>query len=80
MSSENVGYVEDNLGVNKNESKSTADPKKKKWKKIAKNANKKAKRTKSRVSNAVEKSFNQDLENDETHNTSISVIILYLII
>lgn len=80
MSSENEENLEDNIGVSKIESKSTTDPKKKKWKKIAKNANKKTKRTKSRVSNAVERSFNQDLENDETHNTSISVINLYLII
>lgn len=80
MSSENEENIEDNIGVSKIESKSTTDPKKKKWKKIAKNANKKTKRTKSRVSNAVERSFNQDLENDETHNTSISVINLYLII
>lgn len=80
MYSENEENIEDNIGVSKIESKSTTDPKKKKWKKIAKNANKKAKRTKSRVSNAVERSFNQDLDNDEIHNTSISVINLYLII
>lgn len=64
---ENVSDLIDNLAPKKQ-----IDPKKKKWKKIAKKANAKHKRTKSRLSNAVEKSFNENLENDEQNN-SISV-------
>lgn len=74
MSSDTEENIEDHLAADKiGKKKNIKDPKKKKWKKIANNSNKKHKRTKSKISNALERSFNQDLDNEEAHNTSISV-------
>ena len=79
MSSDTEENVEDHLAADKiGKRKNNKDPKKKKWKKIANNSNKKHKRTKSKISNALERSFNQDLDNEEAHNTSISVSYIHL--
>ena len=74
MSSDTEENIEDHLAADKiGKKKNNKDPKKKKWKKIANNSNKKHKRTKSKISNALERSFNQDIDNEEAQNTSISV-------
>ena len=74
MSSDTEENIEDHLAADKiGKKKNNKDPKKKKWKKIAINSNKKHKRTKSKISNALERSFNQDIDNEEAQNTSISV-------
>ena len=79
MSSDTEENIEDHLAADKiGKRKNNKDPKKKKWKKIANNSNKKHKRTKSKISNALERSFNQDLDNEEAHNTSISVAYIHL--
>ena len=57
---------DDSLGYNK---KNNNDVKNKKWKKIA---NKKNKRTKSKISSSIEKSFGKEVENEDTQNTSTS--------
>ena len=51
----------------------------KKWKKIAKNTLKnthKRNKSKSKISSALERSFNENIDNEDTHNTSISVTSL----
>ena len=51
----------------------------KKWKKIAKNTLKnthKRNKSKSKISSALERSFNENIDNEDTHNTSISVTFL----
>ena len=55
--------------------------KNKKWKKIAKKTQNK-KRTRSKITCALERSFNDNLDNEETHNTSVSVnhIIILLFV
>ena len=50
----------------------------KKWKKIAKNALKnthKRNKSKSKISSALERSFNENLDNEDAHNNSISVTL-----
>ena len=51
----------------------------KKWKKIAKNTLKNThnrNKSKSKISSALERSFNENIDNEDTHNTSISVTSL----
>ena len=51
----------------------------KKWKKIAKNTLKnthKRNKSKSKISSALERSVNENIDNEDTHNTSISVTSL----
>ena len=51
----------------------------KKWKRIAKNTLKnthKRNKSKSKISSALERSFNENIDNEDTHNTSISVTSL----
>ena len=51
----------------------------KKWKRIAKNTLKnthKRNKSKSKISSALERSFNENIDNEDTHNTSISVTFL----
>ena len=51
----------------------------KKWKKIAKNTLKtthKRNKSKSKITSALERSFNENLDTDDAHNTSISVTTL----
>ena len=51
----------------------------KKWKKIAKNTLKnthKRNKSKSKISSALERSFNENIDNEDTHNTSICVTSL----
>lgn len=50
----------------------------KKWKKIAKNTLKnthKRNKSKSKISSALERSFNENLDNEDAHNNSISVTL-----
>ena len=50
----------------------------KKWKKIAKNTLKNTHRrnkSKSKISSALERSFNENLDTEDAHNTSVSVTI-----